>query len=670
MRAQIRCSLLFFLCALAVPLAAQEALYHSGSRITVTASRIPVKDKKNPVKVTVLDKKAIETSGARSLSELVNQALPLYVKDSPGMTGSLWINGMKADDTGVFVSSRILILVNGHPAGTGILDSIPVFAVKRIEVISGPMSVAYGSGAIGGVINIITEKNAFLNQAGMSLKAGDYDYWGSELLLSLKGNDFQLFAAAGYETQGEYSIGSFRFSKARKYDLSAPLKVYRNTDYDNQKGYLGFTYALGENELLEGSFHFFQAEAGAPGSFLDNDLNDIVKMLRYSADLGYKKFLKDGEWGLQGYLNFQNRDNYGFAPSPVFDFHQTLLEGGFGSYMNKKWNLLDLVGGFNASMIHLEKKGSAYSEPQTSYYTGGVFGEMGFEAQRDLHLYAAGRFDLYYALMGKEVGIEFDDTKKGRGFSQFSYRAGLSYFLLEYLPIKIFAGTGYVAPSLMQLAGDYSGPFGSGITKEFKGNPDLKAETSYSYQLTTGYMGLHRILITYAYQRSTNTITADYGDPITYINKSGALFRSMELEASINWGVYLPWRGFNGRLEIKSAHNLEYRDLDTNQSIEQVYVPRDKVVGNLLFGFEERFLWNFSYQWVGELIDGASYNDIGNIHILNTTMTIQPFEGDALGGIKVSLVLKNLLDYEYENVDNYPQPGRSYQFALSYRLSF
>lgn len=55
-----------------------------------------------------------------------------------------------------------LILINGEPiigknAGVVDLSRIVVNNIKRVEIVKGPVSCLYGSDAIGGVINIITE---------------------------------------------------------------------------------------------------------------------------------------------------------------------------------------------------------------------------------------------------------------------------------------------------------------------------------------------------------------------------------------------------------------------------------------------------------------------------------------------------------------------------------
>ncbi|STL48749.1 vitamin B12/cobalamin outer membrane transporter [Escherichia coli] len=84
-----------------------------------------------------------------------------------GQSSSLFIRGTE--------SKHVLVLVDGIPvARPGIsnssdIDQIPVSLVQRIEYIRGPRSAVYGSGAIGGVVNIITMTNEERSQINSSI---------------------------------------------------------------------------------------------------------------------------------------------------------------------------------------------------------------------------------------------------------------------------------------------------------------------------------------------------------------------------------------------------------------------------------------------------------------------------------------------------------------------
>lgn len=59
------------------------------------------------------------------------------------------LNGLKSD--------YILVMINGQKLiGDDALKRINIANVKRIEILNGSASVLYGSDAIGGVVNVIT----------------------------------------------------------------------------------------------------------------------------------------------------------------------------------------------------------------------------------------------------------------------------------------------------------------------------------------------------------------------------------------------------------------------------------------------------------------------------------------------------------------------------------
>jgi len=121
------------------------------AKIVVTATRIeqPIEDVS--ASVQVISSEQLEEFSGRSLSEALQYAYGLFLRDL-GITSSISIRG--------FDSGHTLILVNGlrrteKYAGSNV-NNIPLENVERIEIVRGPMSALYGSEALGGVINIIT----------------------------------------------------------------------------------------------------------------------------------------------------------------------------------------------------------------------------------------------------------------------------------------------------------------------------------------------------------------------------------------------------------------------------------------------------------------------------------------------------------------------------------
>jgi len=94
--------------------------------------------------------------GFRTIADAVEDLPGINLKRYGG-TGSLATLGIRGT-----LGTQVLVLIDGMPAGgiqTGTVDlnSIATLGVERIEVVEGGGSTLYGSGSIGGIINIITK---------------------------------------------------------------------------------------------------------------------------------------------------------------------------------------------------------------------------------------------------------------------------------------------------------------------------------------------------------------------------------------------------------------------------------------------------------------------------------------------------------------------------------
>jgi vitamin B12 transporter len=127
--------------------------------VVVTATRVPTPVANIPAGVTVIDRATIEQRGYTDLVQALSAVPGLRVAQSggPGSEASVFIRGTN--------SNHVLVLRDGVPLND---PSSPNDAfgfgddtlndIERIEIIRGPMSSLYGSGAIGGVINLITRR--------------------------------------------------------------------------------------------------------------------------------------------------------------------------------------------------------------------------------------------------------------------------------------------------------------------------------------------------------------------------------------------------------------------------------------------------------------------------------------------------------------------------------
>ena len=128
-------------------------------QLVVTATRVPTPVLDIPAGVSVIDRQTIEEHGYNTLAEALSAIPGVRVSQSGGAGGiaSVFVRGTNSD--------QVLVLIDGMPINDA-SDPNAQFNfgvdtlgdVERIEVIRGPMAALYGSGAIGGVINLIMRK--------------------------------------------------------------------------------------------------------------------------------------------------------------------------------------------------------------------------------------------------------------------------------------------------------------------------------------------------------------------------------------------------------------------------------------------------------------------------------------------------------------------------------
>ncbi len=163
----------------AAPSAAKS---HGGSaqanleEMVVTATLLPTPTKEVPVPVQVISRKEIEESRANDLSELLTEYLPEPMQKYPGALSSVSIRGFRTNTTGSDIKGHVLVLIDGHRAGTGNVAVLPLENVERIEIVRGPGSVIYGSAAMGGVVNLITRKGKGTPSVNGGVEGGSWNY--------------------------------------------------------------------------------------------------------------------------------------------------------------------------------------------------------------------------------------------------------------------------------------------------------------------------------------------------------------------------------------------------------------------------------------------------------------------------------------------------------------
>ncbi len=142
--------------AFALPAIAAEQI--NLNDIVVTASRIEQSRTSVIGDVTVIDREAIERTGAGSLTDILRLQPGVQVTNNggAGTAASIYLRGTNDQHVIVLVDG---LRINSATLGTTAFENIPLSQIEKIEILRGPASSLYGSDAIGGVIQILTRKS-------------------------------------------------------------------------------------------------------------------------------------------------------------------------------------------------------------------------------------------------------------------------------------------------------------------------------------------------------------------------------------------------------------------------------------------------------------------------------------------------------------------------------
>lgn len=260
--------------------------------------------KKSAFNAVAVDTKELHNS-TKSLSEALSQLPGMKLRESGGVGSDmqLMLDG--------FSGKHVKIFIDGVPqegAGTAFdLNNIPVNFAERIEVYKGVVPVGFGTDALGGVINIVTNKkrrNWFLDVS--------YSY-------------------GSFNTHKSYVNFGQTFKNGLMYEINA-FQNYSDNDYyiDNyitEFGDDGITESTDKKKIyhvkrFNDTFHN-EAVIGKIG-VMDKSWAD-----RLVFSFNYSNFYKEIQTGVYQYVVFgqKHRKGYSFVPSVEYRKRNLLIEG-------------------------------------------------------------------------------------------------------------------------------------------------------------------------------------------------------------------------------------------------------------------------------------------------------------------------------------------------------
>jgi outer membrane receptor protein involved in Fe transport len=207
----------------ALPAFAQEAAESERklTTVTVTGSFIQGTPEDAALPVDVLTAADLKLEGQPSITELIRNLGPSSGVD--GQTNQFASNGLEGTSNinlRGLGPARTLVLINGHrqtyhPYSIGEqaqlfvdTNNIPSAAIGRIEVLKDGAAALYGSDAIAGVVNFITNRDLDGFEVGGSYSQfdgsdGDYDMSAA---YGLQGQNFSWVTSVGYNKRSEVGL--------------------------------------------------------------------------------------------------------------------------------------------------------------------------------------------------------------------------------------------------------------------------------------------------------------------------------------------------------------------------------------------------------------------------------------------------------------------------------
>ena len=396
--------------------------------VVVTATRTIRQLSSLPLPVTLITRKQLQQTGVTRLNEILNEQTGII------MTPDATIGGGEGVQIQGIASDYVLVLIDGAPvvgrsSGNLDLSRFAVGSIRQIEVVKGPSSSLFGSEALGGVINIITEKPTSKNISGqVSHRAATFNNQNTNLSLNQQKNKigYSFFAdrlsTDGYDlapTQDGKTVNPFfnyTFSGRLFADVAETLDVFASGRY------------------------FFQEFDVSPGVSEEKDLNAHLRINHNPSPGTNLQY----EFYVTNYVT--NEQSVDPINSDIFlenDFDQNLIRPEIRlNHSFKENHILTIGGGYTFENL----KRSLFAD-KVSFDSQYIFAQYDFKPMTSLNVIAGARFDHhseYRAQLSPKISAKFDIAP---GFS-----------------VKGSLGGGFKAPDFRQLYLDFTNAAGGGYS--------------------------------------------------------------------------------------------------------------------------------------------------------------------------------------------------------------
>ena len=582
------------------------------SEVVVTGTRTIADARALPMTVSTINKNVIDNRREQSLLPIINELVPGFFSTSRGVMGygvsTGAAGGMTMRGIGGSPTTAMLVLIDGHPQFMGLMghpiaDSYQSMIAEKVEVVRGPASMLYGSNAMGGVINIITNSN---KEDGLhnniNLSAGSYNTLNAEIGSHYRKKRFYYnFNASYIRTDGHRD----------------------NMDFEQYGGYAKVGYNINNNWNIFADANITHFNASNPGTeskpIIDNDSEITRGMTSFSIDNSYAKtsgaiklFYNWGEHTINdGYNIGDAAKNYLFNSTDNM-FGVNIYQN-ISLFRGNKLTLGFDYLEFGGKARNLNNNGTKSELVDKSENNIAGYAEMTQSFIRFITLNAGIRYD-YHSLTGAQLIPRF----------------GATIHPFKSADIKLIASKGYRNPTIREL---YM------FTPK---NPDLKPESLWNYEVSWSQR-LFDGKLTYAlniyYIKGENMIMniPVNGRPLN-VNTGKIENKGLEVSASYKILKSLNFTANYSKLEMKNI---------------VVAAPENKFYAG--FDFRKNiFSLSTGVQYIKDLYTSVAVKDTSKEEFVLWNM-----RGALKFGDNLELYIKgeNLLNTKYEINRGFTMPG-------------
>lgn len=623
------------------------------STMVVSATQTEHSELSAPASVSVITREQLAERQISNLADAIDDMPGININPSTTYgRKEIKIRGMDSDYTLLLVNGRRINSRDALSSSYGNdfdLSAIPAVAIERIEVIRGPMSSLYGADAIGGVVNVILRKPTNETEAAV-----EYTY--SQPREGDNGDTHKVGAYTSGALIEDTLLANLILEGRDQAAWQSEQSTNPNTD---------------------------SRERQKIGSVLSNLTWLLNEQQDLTLDLSYNEDERDALWNNSGFSTPRNQQE--LKRTTLGLTHEGRWDG-FTSRARYYYENVDLM---DDSELTVDANGGVIGDiDQTNHtidgqltsllgnhlLTGGAEYRI-TELEHNLNLQGGDvKVDQSAAYLQDEIALgDLNLTLSGRVDNhdvygtEFSPRAYAVYNLTDNWVIKGGAGKAFKAPSIAQSDENYAVVACRGMCV-VTGNPDLKPETSVSYEVGTLYEADRWDAgITLFYNDIEDMIVSDQWNRaigytpsvMTYSNISNATIQGVELMS----GVELA-----DSLDLTGNYTLvDATDEETNE--ELVQTPQHTANARLQWQ-ATRVLNTFaSYQYTGSqqlAIPGIGNTKSDAFHTLDLGGNVQ-----ATRNLGFKFGVTNVTDTERDDVASSVDTilmGRTAYVGVSYQL--